>query len=158
MRWRGFTAAGTVLLVLVLGGVGGWLIGRSGEVASDVDAYVTPGMETLTGRQPEMVSIVDQYLAAWQDTDGDGVASYMTDDGFIEYWEEGWVFRVADRSLQDRVTDGPYDTLRTFDPMLVYVDRIVLSGRIDSLNLTWLSVVRFTSSGDVRIVSETIYL
>ncbi|MCP3855180.1 MAG: hypothetical protein GY745_10105 [Actinomycetia bacterium] len=80
----------------------------------------------------------------------------MTDDGFIEYWEQGWVFSVADRSLQDRVTNGLYDTLRTFDPMLVYVDRIVLSGRIESLSLTWLSVVRFTRTGDVRIVSETI--
>ena len=156
MRWGGFIAAGAALLVL--GGFAGWQIGSDGEAGSDVSAYVAPGMDTLTERQTEMMSIVDQYLAAWQKTDGDGAASYMTDDGFIEYWEQGWVFSVADRSLQDRITNGPYDTFRTFDPMLVYVDRIVLSGRIESLNLTWLSVVRFTTSGDVRIVSETIYL
>lgn len=156
MRWRGFIAAGAVLLLL--GGVSGWLIGRGGEAGSETGAYVVPGTDTLTERQAEMMSIVDHYLAAWQDTDGEGVASFMTDDGFIEYWEEGWVFSVADGSLQNRVTNGPYSTLRTVDPMLVYVDRIVLSGRIESMNLTWLSVVRFTRAGDVRIVSETIYL
>jgi hypothetical protein len=156
MERRGFIAAGAVLLVL--GGVGGWLIGRGGEEGSDPGAYVTPGTDTLTERQVEMMSIVDQYLTAWQSTDGDGVASFMTDDGFIEYREQGWVFSVADRSLQDRIANGPYDTLRTVDPKLVYVDRIVLSGRIESLDLTWLSVVHFTSSGNVKIVSETIYL
>ncbi|MCP3913125.1 MAG: hypothetical protein GY713_19500 [Actinomycetia bacterium] len=62
MSWRGLIAAGALLLVL--GGVGGWLIGRGGGEGSDAGGFVAPGMDTPTERRAEMMSIVDQYLAA----------------------------------------------------------------------------------------------
>lgn len=119
---------------------------------------VSPGAEELTDRQSEMVDVVEGYVQAWAATDGDAVASFMTDDGVVVYPEQGWTFSVTDRSLQDRVTNGPYATLHTLDPKLVYENRIVLAGRIDSMDLPWLSVVAFTETGDVEIVSETIFL
>jgi hypothetical protein len=117
-----------------------------------------PGGAALSERQREMVSMVEAYGAAWQATDGDGVASFMTTDGYIEYRHDNTIYRVSDGTLQERVTNGPYDTLQTVAPMTVYDNWIVLSGRIDSMSLNWLSVVRFTSSGDVKIMSETIFL
>ena len=119
--------------------------------------YIVPGGAALNERQREMVSMIESYLAAWQATDGDGVASFMTTDGYIQYPEDNTIFRVSDETLQERVTNGPYDTLHTVAPMTVYDNWIVLSGRIDSIGLNWLSVVRFTSGGDVKIMSETIF-
>ena len=127
--------------------------------ATTVDPeYVVPGGAALNERQREMVSMVESYVAAWQDTDGDGVASFMTAAGYIEYRHNNTIYRVSDGTLQGRVTNGPYDTLQTVAPMTVYDNWIVLSGRIDSMSLNWLSVVQFTSSGDVKIMSETIFL
>jgi hypothetical protein len=120
--------------------------------------YVVPGGAALSERQQDMVSMVEAYGAAWQATDGDGVASFMTADGYIEYPHDDTVFRVSDGTLQERVTNGPYDTLQTVAPMTVYDNWIVLSGRIDSMSLNWLSVVRFTPSGDVKTMSDTIFL
>lgn len=120
--------------------------------------YIVPGGAALSERQREMVSMVEPYIAAWQATDGDGVASFMTTDGYIQYPEDNSIYRVSDGTLQERVTNGPYDTLHTVAPMTVYDNWIVLSGRIDSMSLDWLSVVRFTSSGDLKIMSETIFI
>jgi hypothetical protein len=117
---------------------------------------VVPGGTALTERQREMVTMVEQYVAAWHATDGEGVASLMTADGYIQYPEDDTIYRVSDKTLQARVTDGPYSTLHALEPMTVYDNWVVLSGRIDSFSLNWLSVVRFTSSGEVRIISETI--
>lgn len=102
--------------------------------------------------------MIEPYIAAWQATDGNGVASFMTADGYIQYRHDDAIYRVSDGTLQERVTNGPYDTLHTLAPMTVYEDWVVLSGRIDSMSLNWLSVVQFTPSGDVRIMSETIFL
>lgn len=120
--------------------------------------YVVPGGAALSERQREMVIMVESYIAAWQATDGDGVASFMTTDGYIQYRDENTIYSVSDGTLQERVTNGPYGTLRTIAPMTVYDDWIVLSGTIDSMSLNWLSVVRFTSNGDVKIMSETIFI
>jgi hypothetical protein len=120
--------------------------------------YIVPGGAALSERQRDMVSMVEEYLAAWQATDGEGVASFMTAYGYIEYPHDDTIYRVSDGTLQERVTNGPYDTLQTVAPMTVYDNWIVASGRIDSMSLNWLSVVRFTPSGDVKIMSETIFL
>jgi hypothetical protein len=120
--------------------------------------YVTAEAAELTERQVEMIEVVEQYLDAWKDTDGEQVEAFMTADAYVAYVEEGWRFEIADGSLQTRISNGPYDSLEDLDPMVVYQDRVVLTGRINSLNLPWLSVIRFTSSGDVKIVSENIFL
>lgn len=146
-RWVGYAA---IALALVLG----MFVGAFAFGAGDDETEVVSATE-LTDRQQEMVEIVPQYIGAWQDTDGDAAASFMTDSGVVRYTPQGSNYHVSDDTLQLHISNGPYDGLRTVDPMLVYENRIVLTGTIDD-NLTWLSIVEFTESGDVEIVSETI--
>lgn len=153
-RW---SRALIVLVVLACGLLGGWLMAPRTDPGGAV-RHVTPGASVLTERQLEMVDVVEQYLDGWRATDGDRVAAFMTENAYVEYPEEGVRVEVADGSLQHRISTGPYGTLENLDPMVVYEDRIVLTGRIDELSIPWLSVVRFTVVGDVKIVSETIYL
>jgi len=148
VKWMAGVAAAGVVLVTV-----GSLAG-CGSASTDL---ATPGTEALSERQMEMVDVVRDYVAAWQDTNGEEAASYMTSNAVFEYHEQGWTFNVADGSLQSRITDGPYDTLRTFEPMMVYNERIVLAGTIDSEEVDWVSVIRFTPRGEVKIVSETLF-
>jgi hypothetical protein len=72
--------------------------------------YIVPGGAGLSERQREMVSMVEAYVAAWQATDGHGVASFMTADGYIEYRHDNTIYRVSDGTLQERVANRPYDT------------------------------------------------
>jgi hypothetical protein len=99
-----------------------------------------------------------RYLAAWSATDGERVEPLMIDTGYVEYLEQGWRFDVADGSLQQRISNGPYDSMELFSPMMVYEDRIVVTGSVHAVNVRWLSVIRFTSAGDVKIISESIFI
>ncbi len=146
------SAALILLLALVVPTVGC----DSGNDAS-ADEVTVNGAE-ITDRQRDMLDIVDGYVAAWSATDGDAVASFMTPDAYIEYPERDEVFLVSDGTLQERVSNGPYATLHAHAPAVVYDDRVVLMGRIDALDLDWLSVIRFTTSDPPLIVSETIFL
>jgi hypothetical protein len=49
-------------------------------------------------------------------------------------------------------------SLEEFSPMMVFDDRIVFTGRVGSVGVRWLSVLHFTGTGDVKIISETLYL
>lgn len=147
--------------VAFLAGLGaGWAAFGDGDASDSGTAstYVTPGSDELTARQTEMVELVEQYMAAWSSTDGQRLEALMVEDGYVEYAEEGWRFELDDGSLQDRVSNGPYDTIENHHPMLVYKDRIVLTGRVNSVGVDWLSVIRFTTTGDVKVISETLYL
>ncbi len=149
-RWLLFVVAALALALGILVGV---VASNRAEDKSDV---VRAGGGDLSGRQEEMVEIVEDYIDAWQATDGDQAASFMTDDGFVEYIGEGWVFSVEDRSLQARISNGPYTSLRVLEPMVVHDDRVVLTGEIDTLGLHWSSIIQFTTGGEVEIVSESI--
>lgn len=143
-----------VLVALAVGAVGGALLTRGGE---DSPYVIRAAGGDLTARQEEMVAMVGDYVAGWQATDGDQVASFMAADGYVEYVREAWVFHVADGSLQDRITNGPYDSLRRTGPMVVYDDRVVIFGTVNTgMLVNWLSVIQFTDTGDVQILSETI--
>lgn len=141
------------VIALVLGAVGGALLTDGG---GDDPAVVSADGGDLTARQEEMVVMVGAYVAAWQATDGDRAASYMGVDGYLEYIGEGWVFSVSDGSLQDRISNGPYSSMRRVGPMVVYGNRVVLFGTVESVGADWLSVIEFTSSGELEIVSESI--
>ncbi|MEE4272834.1 MAG: hypothetical protein V2I67_14265, partial [Thermoanaerobaculales bacterium] len=149
-RWLLFVVAALALALGILVGV------VASNRAEDKLDVVRAGGGDLSGRQEEMVEIVEDYIDAWQATDGDQAASFMTDDGSIEYIGEGWVFSVEDRSLQARISNGPYTSLRVLEPMVVHDDRVVLTGEIDSLGLHWSSIIQFTTGGEVEIVSESI--
>lgn len=141
-----------LLLALVLPTIG---CDSSNDVSPDA---VTVNGTEITDRQRDMLDIVDEYVAAWSATDGDAVASFMSPDAYVEYPERNEVFLVSDGTLQERVANGPYATLQAHAPALVYGDRVVLMGRIDALDLDWLSVIRFTASDPPLIVSETLFL
>jgi hypothetical protein len=147
------TFAEIAVLALILRAAGAWF---TAERIDDGPSVLRAGGDGLTNRQDQMVEVVQDYISGWQATDGDLVASFVTDDGFVEYPAQGWLFNAADGTLQDHITNGPYETLRTLDPMLVHDDRIVLTGVIDSMSVNWISVVRFTTAGDLAIISETL--
>jgi hypothetical protein len=146
--------ARSAIVVVLLALIPATACGGNDDVSPD--ALTASGAE-ITERQRDMLDFTDEYVAAWGDTDGDAVASFMTPDGYIEYPEDDAAFFVSDGTLQQRVSNGPYETLHAHAPRLVYGDRVVLMGRIDALSLDWLSVIRFTTSGDPLIVSETIF-
>ena len=142
-----FTAASRILDEL------GW----TGAVLSDASP-VHPGSEALTPRQAEMIDVLEGYLAAWKARDGDLAATYMTDDAVFEYHEQGDSYPVADGSLQARISAGPYDTMRFFEPTMVYGNRIALTGTVDAVGVRWMSIIRFTEDGDeVLIDKETVF-
>lgn len=151
-RWLTAAVVGVVALVM---GVAGGALFSSGSVGDEPGVVVVSGGEP-TDRQAEMVAIVDDYIAGWQATDGDRVASYMTDDGYVEYIGSLGTYRVADGSLQERISNGPYNTLMRLGPKVVYDDRIVIFGDFQNSSVNWLSIVQFTRSGDVLITSEVI--
>ena len=150
----------TIVASAATGVLIGWAAFGNGDTPESEPSrtYVTPEAEELTPRQTEMVAVMEQYMAAWKTTDGQQLETLMVDDGYVEYAEEGWRFDLEDGALQARVTNGPYDSIENYDPMLVYEDRIVLTGRVNSVEVAWLSVVRFTTTGDVKVIHETIYL
>ena len=145
---------------MIAGLVIGWAVFGDGADPEPDTAltYVTPGAEELSPRQAEMVDVAEQYLAAWLATDGQRVEPLMIDTGYVEYLEQGSRFNVADGSLQQRISNGPYDSMENFSPMVVYDHRIVLTGSVNAVNVRWLSVIRFTTASDVKIVSETIFI
>ncbi len=127
------------------------------NTVNDSSVYVHPGKEEVSERQSQMVEVLRRYLEAWKSKDGDMVASYMTDDAVFEYYEQDETYSVADGALQARISNGPYDSMRTFEPVMVYNNRIALTGTVDAVGVEWLSVIRFTRSGDVKIEKETLF-
>ena len=72
-------------------------------VAAETAPYVHPGSEELSGRQIEMLDVLERYGAAFKARDGDPIATFMTDDATVEYNEQGDIYLVADGSWQERV-------------------------------------------------------
>jgi hypothetical protein len=120
---------------------------------------VAPGLdsEDLSARQQQMLEVLQEYVGAWQAKDGEAAASFMTDDAVFVYYEQDEVYAVRDGSLQARISGGPYTSMRTFEPVMVYDDRIVVTGTVDAVNVRWLSVINFTQSGEVKIETETVF-
>ena len=119
--------------------------------------YVHPGGGELSARQIDMLEVLAGYGEAWKAKEGDLLATYMTEDAVVEYDEQDATYAVADGSLQSRVTNGPYDTMRTFEPKMVYDNRIVHTGTVEAVGVQWVAVIRFTRSGEVLIDKETIF-
>lgn len=150
-RW--WLLAVVALLALTSGAVGAALVANRG--GGDPDVIRADGGE-LTVRQQEMARIAQEYGASWQASDGERAASFMTDDGYVEYVEGGWTFFVTDGSLQERITNGSYSSFEFVGPMVVYDDRVVSFGVVSSFGVAWLSVIHFTGNGEVEIISEHI--
>jgi hypothetical protein len=145
----------TAVAALLLGLVVGFLLwgGSEGQ-----PAVVTRNGVELTQRQVEMVDVAEQYVAAWQANDGDALTSFMTPDATFSHADLNDEYTVADGSLQTLVSrTAVYSTMQLDEPMLVDGDHLVLVGRIDSMNLEFLSVIDFTSDDPPLIESEVVY-
>ena len=150
-RW--WLLAVVALFALASGAVGGAMLTDGG--GGEPDVIRADGGEP-TARQQEMARIAQEYGASWQATDGERAASFLTDDGYVEYVEDDWTFYVTDGSLQRRISNGPYSTFQFVGPMVVYDDRVVSFGTVSSYGVNWLSIIHFTENGEVRIKSEHI--
>ncbi len=106
-----------------------------------------------------MVTVVGQYIEAIRANDGDGAATFMTQDAYLEYPELDGIFRVNDGGLQERFRTLPeYSALHPFEPMMISGDRVIISGKVDTTDDRWLSIIRFTSDGPVLVMSESVYV
>ena len=145
-----------VMTAVVLGvslGLGAWMLLNRNDGDPDV---ISADGGALSARQEQMVETVEDYVADLQATDGDGMAEHMTASGFVEYLGRDWTFSVTDGSLQEWFSNDRYGSLRLVGPMVVYEERVVLFGVVDDVGYSWASIISFTSTGDVRIVSERI--
>jgi len=144
-------------LLLVAGFTAGWLL-RGGDGASPPSYLVSGAVvagDQLTDRQIEMVGLTEQYVAAFIAQDGDAVASFMVPDGYLAMPTLGdQVVRASDGSLQDWVEQTGMIPNELNDPIAVYENQVVLTGRLGD-NLDWMMLIEFTDSGEVKIVSDT---
>jgi hypothetical protein len=145
------SAVAGVALGLVAGSI--WWRG-----SDEPSAVVTRNGAAPTERELEMVDIAERYAAAWTSNDGDAAASYMTPDAVFTHADLGDEYTVDDGSLQALVSGTPvYRSMRFDEPVLVDGDRLVLLGRVDAMDLDFVSVIRFTTDDPPLIASEVVY-
>lgn len=126
--------------------------------STEQPAVVTRKGAELTERQTRMVDVATQYVAAWQANDGDTVASFMTPGATFSHADLTDAYDVADGSLQRLVSETEvYRTMQLDEPMLVDGEHVILVGRIDSMDLDFVSVLDFTSGDHPLIESEIVY-
>ncbi len=138
-------------LALVVGLGVGFLLGGSDDPAS-TDLVAVDGAE-LTDRQEQMEAIVDEYVAAWQEGDGDTLAAMFTDDGSLEVF--GTEYPVEGGALAGYVDTHRTPTLETLEPVLIDDNRMLMFHRGVGMG-TLTDVIDFTSTGEVLIVSHEI--
>ncbi len=145
-RGRGLMI-GLVVIGLLIGLLGGWLLFGSNDVVA-VDG------SALTDRQAEMVAMIDDNFAAWQDNDVDEVLSYHTDTAtFVALGSE---YPVADGSLATyvRAFYGAPE-MEPVEPMVVVDGNTVVSFHTYR-GMTLMNVFDFTSSGEVLIARHEV--
>ena len=144
---RPWLLIGMVVIGLLVGLLGGWLLFGSDDV-------VTVDGSSLTDRQAEMVAMIDDNLAAWQDNNVDEVLSYHTDTAtFVALGSE---YPVADGSLAAYVRSF-YGApgMESFEPMVVVDGNTVVSFHTIE-GMTLMNVFDFTSSGEVLIARHEV--
>jgi hypothetical protein len=144
---------------LFVAGLGtGWLL--RGDDGASPPSYVMRGAvvagDELTERQLEMVDVTQQYVEAFIAKDGEAVASFMAPDGYLALPTLGdQVLRAEDGTLQEWVEDLGMIPNELNQPIVVRGDQVVLTGHLDALDADWMMVIEFTSSGEVKIASDT---
>lgn len=139
--------AGMVVIGLLIGLLGGWLLFGSDDV-------ITVDGSTLTDRQAEMIDVINDDFAAWQDNDVDRALSYYTDRGtFIALGEE---YLVEDGSLAEYVT-GFFGApnMEEVGPDVIVDGNTVITFHTYA-GTTYTNIFTFTSTGDVLIVRHEV--
>lgn len=137
---------GMVVIGLLIGLLGGWLIFGAEEV-------ITVDGSALTDRQIEMVELIESNFAAWQDNDVDRVLSHYTERAtFVA----GGEYRVADGSLARFVTSfvgAPQ--MEPIGPEVLVDGNSAISFHTYQ-GTTYANIFHFTSSGDVLIARHQV--
>ncbi len=133
---------GMLVIGLLIGLLGGWLLFRSDDV-------VTVDGSALTDRQAEMVATIEDAFAAWQDNDVDEVLSHYQSTGrFIALGVE---YPVEDGSLAAYVRSFyGASGMTSVGPHVVIDHNTVLSFHT-LMGTTYTSTYEFTSGGEVLI-------
>ena len=136
-----------IVIGIVIGLLAGSLLfGPSDVVAVDGTA--------LTERQTEMVAMVDDVFAAWQENDVDAVLSYFTDTGI--FIDSGREYRVADGTLASLVRSAyGAPNMERVRPDMVVDDTTLISFHT-YMRTTYTSTFGFTSNGDVLIARHEV--
>lgn len=138
---------GMIVIGLVIGLLGGWLIFGS-------DDAITVDGSGLTDRQVEMLDMIDSDFAAWQDNDVDLVLSHYTDRA--SFVGLGVVYRVADGGLADYVSAFTLaSSMEQIGPKVIVDGNTVMSFHTFG-GSTLTNVFDFTSSGDVLIARHEV--
>lgn len=137
---------GMVVIGLLIGLLGGWLIFGSGDV-------VTVDGSALTDRQIEMTELIDEHMIAWQTKDAEGVVSHFTASGVFVTDRE---YRVSDGSLAALVRFATGTSmLESVGQKIVVDDNTVVMFHSDS-GITYPNVFHFTTAGDVLITRHEV--
>lgn len=138
---RPWLMTGMLVIGLLIGLLGGWLIFGSDDV-------MTLDGSELTERQIEMIEMIDQDFAAWQANDVDTVLSHYTDSGVFVTDRE---YLVRDGSLAGFVrffSGAPM--MEPVGQKLMVDDITVISFHTYAAH-TYTNVFRFKAVGDVLI-------
>gem|GEM_PF-6501399 len=140
---------------VALGAVGGWW--AAGEAGDDESPVVVAGGAPTTQRQEQMADLLDDYMAAWRSGDGEAVAAFYAPGGeFVVASLVGTeVMRADDGSLAAYVEQGSWASKVHLTPVLVHGDSLTC---FYSYAGTRVATVDFTSSGEVLIVRNTVFL
>ena len=137
---------GMIVIGLLIGLLGGWLIFGSDDV-------ITVDGSALTGRQIEMTELIDEHMVAWQANDAEGVVSHFTTSGVFVTDRD---YRVSDGSLAALVRFATGTSmLESVGQKVVVDDTTVVSFHSDS-GITYTNVFRFTTVGDVLITRHEV--
>ncbi|MDH3247604.1 MAG: hypothetical protein OEQ47_01475 [Acidimicrobiia bacterium] len=138
---------GMIVIGLLIGLLGGWLIFGSDDVVN-VDGT------GLTDRQTEMLELIDADFAAWQDNDVDLVLSHYTDTA--AFVARGVEYRVADGGLADYVASFLLaSSMEQIGPNVVVDGNTVMSFHTFGGSILT-NVFEFTSSGEVLIARHEV--
>jgi len=144
---RPWLMIGMAVFGLLIGLLGGWLFFGTEDV-------ITVDGSALTARQTEMVAMMDDAFAAWQDNDVDTVLSYYTETG--AFVTNGVDYRVADGGLANFVRSFfGASNMESVGPEVVVDNDTVVSFHTYQ-GVTYTNVFDFTSSGDVLIARHEV--
>ncbi len=146
----------TIVAALGVGIVLGWALWGSDDSSIDgpgaAEVVVIGGGE-LTERHAAMLGIGDTLHQAIIEGDGDALAALFVPQGFLTDVRHRLELRVDDGSLAGQINVGPSSSYRVDDRVVIHGDLVIYTG---SWGHDFVQVLRFTPSGDVRIITDTL--
>jgi hypothetical protein len=132
---------------LIVGVLIGFLLWGMGD--NDSTAPVATGGAELTARQEQMVELMYDYEAAWQQGDREAIVSMFTEDGRLTIF--GTEFEGP--RISSGVSTRP--SLDVLEPVVLDDSRLISFHDVSGYG-TLIDVIEFTADGEVLIVSHEI--